>query len=269
MNPKDCLLAFADMDKAYVSAANDIDSIRRSFTQQKKRRTQMIGAVCGCIAVIFAVAAFGSGHWFRQTPSVIPTEAGTEDRLLTEPSSSDVPSTVPGFVPPETEAPPTSAVQASESEQHQQTSPVSDETQNQPTQSTEPSSVTSPAVDAATEAPEGAFEKAYQYSLNGSEYSFYIPGKVITPDKVGEKIEDASVTAGWKYADGTMPVTEQLRCEIYRMIDIDPETAVCIRFIDKGEALTTDHYYVQLNPLADLSVVSEYIIPLVEANNEE
>ena len=269
MNPKDCLLAFADVDKAYVAAANDIDSIRRGFTQQKKRRTQMIGAVCGCIVVVFAVAAFGSGRWFRQTPSVIPTESGVEDRPLTEPSSSDVPSTVSGFVPPETEAPPTSAVQVSESEQHQQTLPVPDETQNQSTQSTEPSSVASPAVDSTTEAPEGAFEIAYQYSLNDSAYSFYIPGKVITADKVGEKIGDASVTAGWKYADGTMPVTEQLRCEIYRMIDIDPETAVCIRFIDKGEALTTDHYYVQLNPLADLSVVSEYIIPLVEANNEE
>ena len=99
--------------------------------------------------------------------------------------------------------------------------------------------------------------------------SFYTPGKVIAPDKVGEKIGDASVTAGWKYTDGTMPVTEQLRCEIYRMIDIDPSTAICIRFIDKGESLTTDHYYVQLNSLADLSAVSEYIIPLAEANNEE
>ena len=269
MNGKDCLLAFADVDNAYVAAANDIDSIRRGFTQQKKRRTQMIGAVCGCIVVIFAVAAFGSGHWFRQTPSVIPTESGVEDRPLTEPSSSDVPSTVSGFVPPETEAPPTSAVQVSESEQHQQMLPVLDETQNQSTQSTEPSSVASPAVDSTTEAPEGAFEKAYQYSLNDSAYSFYIPGKVITADKVGEKIEDASVTAGWKYADGTMPITEQLRCELYRIIDIDPSTAICIRFIDKGEALTTDHYYVQLNSLADLSAVSDYIIPLVEANNEE
>ena len=269
MNGKECLLAFADVDKAYVAAANDIDSIRRGFTQQKKRRTQMIGAVCGCIVVLFVVVAFGSGHWFRQTPSVIPTEAGTEDRLLTEPSSSETPSTIPGFVPPETEAPPTSAVQASESEQHQQTSPVSDETQNQPTQSTEPSSVASPAVDATTEAPEGAFEKSYQYSLNGSAYSFYIPGKVITADKVGEKIGEATVTAGWKYADGSVPVTEQLRCEIYQITEIDPATAICIKFLDKGEALTTDHYYVQINASADLSAIADYIIPTQVSNGEE
>ena len=269
MNPKDCLLAFADVDKAYVAAANDIDSIRRGFTQQKKRRTQMIGAVCGCIVVVFAVAAFGSGRWFRQTPSVIPTEAGTEDRLLTEPSSSETSSTVPGFVPPETEAPPTSAVQASESEQHQQTSPVSDETQNQPTQSTEPSSVTSPAVEATTKAPEAAFYEAYCYSLDDPAYSAYIPGKVITPDKVGEKIGEATVTAGWKYADGSVPVTEQLRCEIYQITEIDPATAICIKFLDKGEALTTDHYYVQYNGFADLSAVADYIIPAQVSNGEE
>ena len=269
MNPKDCLLAFADVDKAYVAAANDIDSIRRGFTQQKKRRTQMIGAVCGCIVVVFAVAAFGSGRWFRQTPSVIPTEAGTEDRLLTEPSSSETSSTVPGFVPPETEAPPTSAVQASESEQHQQTSPVSDETQNQPTQSTEPSSVTSPAVEATTKAPEAAFYEAYCYSLDDPAYSAYIPGKVITPDRVGEKIGDATVTAGWTYADGTMPVTEQLRCEIYQITEIDPATAICIKFLDKGEALTTDHYYVQINASADLSAIADYIIPAQVSNGEE
>ena len=74
MNPKDCLLAFADADNAYVAAANDIETIRRGFKRQKKRRTQMIGAVCGCIVVIFAVAAFSTGRWFRQTPSVLPTE---------------------------------------------------------------------------------------------------------------------------------------------------------------------------------------------------
>lgn len=268
MNPKDCLLAFADMDKAYVSAANDIDSIRRSFTQQKKRRTQMIGAVCGCIAVIFAVAAFGSGHWFRQMPAVIPSETEIGDHTMTGSPSSEAPSTVSGFIPPETEAP-SSTVQVTETEQNPQTSSVAGEAQNQPTQSTEPYSVTSPAVEATTETPEAAFYEAYCYSLDDPAYSAYIPGKVITPDRVGEKIGDATVTAGWKYADGTMPVTEQLRCEIYRITDIDPATAICIKFLDKGEALTTDHYYVQINASADLSAVADYIIPAQVSNGEE
>ena len=256
MNGKDCLLAFADVDNAYLAAANDTEAIRRSFLQQKKRRTGLIGTVCGCIIVVFAVAAFGSGRRFRQTPAVIPSETGAADHTMTAPSSSETPATVSGFIPPETEAP-SSAGQITETER------------DQPTQNSEPSSVMSSAADAVTEAQETAFEKSYRYSLNGSDYSSYIPGKVIAPDKVGEKIGDGAVTAGWKYADGTMPVTEQLRCEIYRIAEIDPATAICIRFLDKGEALTTDHYYVQINASADLSAVSDYIIPAAQASNGE
>ena len=268
MNGKKCLLAFADVDNAYLAAASDVETIRRSFLQQKKRRKQMIGAVCGCIVVVFAVAAFGSGHWFRQTPAVIPSETGTADHTMTQDPSSETPSTVLGFIPPETEAP-SSTVQVTETEQNPQTSSVTDETQNQPTQSTEPSSVTSPAVEATTKAPEAAFYEAYCYSIDDPAYSAYIPGKVITTDRVGEKIGEATVTAGWKYADGTMPVTEQLRCEIYQITEIDPATAICIKFLDKGEALTTDHYYVQINASADLSAVADYIIPAQVSNGEE
>ena len=129
--------------------------------------------------------------------------------------------------------------------------------------------MTSSAVESTTETPEAAFYEAYCYSLDDPAYSAYIPGKVITPDRVGEKIGDATVTAGWTYADGTMPVTEQLRCEIYQITEIDPATAICIKFLDKGEALTTDHYYVQYNGFADLSAVADYIIPAQVSNGEE
>ena len=129
--------------------------------------------------------------------------------------------------------------------------------------------MTSPAVESTTEAPETAFYKAYCYSLDDPAYSAYIAGKVITPDKVGEKIGEATATAGWKYADGNVPVTEQLRCEIYRITEIDPATAICIKFLDKGEALTTDHYYVQYNGFADLSAVADYIITVHISSGEE
>ena len=268
MNGKECLLAFADVDNAYLAAASDTEAIRRGFLQQKKRRTQMIGAVCGCIIVVSAVAAFGSGHWFRQMPAVIPSETEIGDHTMTGSPSSEAPSTVSAFIPPETEAP-SSTVQVTETEQNPQTSSVAGEAQNQPTQSTESSSVTSPAVEATTKAPEAAFYEAYCYSLDDPAYSAYIPGKVITTDRVGEKIGEATVTAGWKYADGSVPVTEQLRCEIYQITEIDPATAICIKFLDKGEALTTDHYYVQINASADLSAIADYIIPTQVSNGEE
>ena len=106
MNGKECLLAFADVDNAYLAAANDTEAIRRGFLQQKKRRTQMIGAVCGCIIVVFAVAAFGAGHWFRQMPAVIPSETGTADHTMTGAPSSEMPATHSGFIQPQTQAPP-------------------------------------------------------------------------------------------------------------------------------------------------------------------
>lgn len=136
----------------------------------------------------------------------------------------------------------------------------------------EPASADAPSTASGVIPPqtqESSFEKAYRYSLNGPAYSDYIPGKVIEPDRVAEKIGDGAVTAGWEYADGATPATEQLRCEIYRITGIDPATAICIRFLDKGEALTTDHYYVQLNSLADLSAVEAYIIRQADVPGEE
>ena len=260
MNGKDCLLAFADLGDAYIAAANETETIRGSFMRQKKRRTGMIGAVCGSIVVLFAAVAFGAGHWFRQTPSVaapaLPEtteplsrhesltqhELFTQHDLLTQQGDAavSIPDTAP-YVTPEPTEPAPGIVG--------------------------PSTVVEPET--AAENNETAFHMSYLYFLDDSAYASYIPGKVIPPDKVGEKIGDATATAGWKYADGTTPETEQLRCEIFRITDIDPSTAVCIRFIDKGEALTTDHYYVQINTLADTSAVSEYIIPQAEADIEE
>ena len=44
-----------------------------------------------------------------------------------------------------------------------------------------------------------------------------------------------------------------------------------MKFIEKGDALTTTHYYVIMNPDADLSAVKEYIIAPIapdKADNE-
>ncbi len=41
---------------------------------------------------------------------------------------------------------------------------------------------------------------------------------------------------------------------------IDNNVAVALKFVDKGEAVTTTYYYVIMNPNADLSAVEEYII---------
>ena len=42
--------------------------------------------------------------------------------------------------------------------------------------------------------------------------------------------------------------------------------AVAIKFLDKGDGVTDTHYYVIMNPEADLSVVEEYIIDSITPN---
>ena len=49
--------------------------------------------------------------------------------------------------------------------------------------------------------------------------------------------------------------------------DISKDVAVALKFIDKGDALTTTHYYVIMNPEADLTPVKDYLIRPPEPNN--
>lgn len=109
------------------------------------------------------------------------------------------------------------------------------------------------------------YKKSYFYKVDDDNFSSYIGGKVINKDKLGEKISDVTVTAGWETWVGeklTETVsTENLRAEVYSINGVSNDVAVALKFIDKGEAVTTTHYYVILNPDADLSVVKDYIIP--------
>ena len=108
--------------------------------------------------------------------------------------------------------------------------------------------------------PDPFYGEKYVYTVEG-DYASYIAGKVIDADKIGEKILDASVSAGWMYFPSEeWKIQETLRAEVYLINGIDKNVAVAIKFIDKGDALTTTHYYVIINPAADYSIVDEYFI---------
>ena len=107
---------------------------------------------------------------------------------------------------------------------------------------------------------EALFVSSYHYSVAGSTFSSYVGGKVISEDRIGRKIEDVMVNAGWRDSNGTWTGMETLRGEIYEINGIPFETAAALRFIDQGDAVTTTHYYVILNPDADLHAVEEYQI---------
>ena len=90
---------------------------------------------------------------------------------------------------------------------------------------------------------------------------------MIDAEKIGAKIESVTVTGGWKNEAGDWLSTEALDAEVYEITGIDGGIAVVLKFIDQGEAVTTTHYYVMVNPAADLSVVEEYVRDPIVPNN--
>lgn len=97
---------------------------------------------------------------------------------------------------------------------------------------------------------DNVIEKYYDYGVDGGVFSVYTGGNVIMPDKIGNVIESVTVTAGWKNADGEWLNTENLKAQIYSIEGVSSSTAAALKFIDKGEAVTTSHYYVITHPNA-------------------
>lgn len=113
-----------------------------------------------------------------------------------------------------------------------------------------------------------AYVQGYFYGVDEGTFSTYVGGKVIANDKLGNKISDVSVTAGWKNDVGEwISEIEKLRGEVYTINGVSSDVAVALKFIDKGDAVTTTHYYVIMNPNADLTAVKDYIIAPHIPNN--
>ena len=114
---------------------------------------------------------------------------------------------------------------------------------------------------------EGKLEKYYDYGINSGAFATYISGKVIDAEKIGAKIESVTVTGGWKNEAGEWISTEALNADVYAIEGVSSDVAVALKFVDQGEAVTTTHYYVIMNPNADLSAVEDYIIAPIVPNN--
>lgn len=113
----------------------------------------------------------------------------------------------------------------------------------------------------ATIPGETAYSERYVYHIDNGYFSAYIGGKVIAEERIGGKIEDVILTAGWKNPQGEWISQESLRGEVYLIDGVSKDIAVALKFLDKGEAVTLTHFYVILNPEADLTVMEEYTIP--------
>ena len=114
---------------------------------------------------------------------------------------------------------------------------------------------------------EGKLEKYYDYGINSGAFATFISGKVIDAEKIGAKLESVTVTGGWKNEAGEWISTEALNADVYAIEGVSSDVAVALKFVDQGEAVTTTHYYVIMNPNADLSAVEDYIIAPIVPNN--
>ena len=84
--------------------------------------------------------------------------------------------------------------------------------------------------------------------INDPTYADYISLRVIDPTYVGEKLSETEVKSFWRnFLLNEDTDFELLRAEIYTIKGISPDIAVCIRYLDEGDALTTTHYYTYVN----------------------
>ena len=287
--------AISGFEEAYVSAAENTDAIRLSFRKHRTRQIQMIGTACACAAVMLAAGWIGSQGWFGKRPPAAPGGFVTGENI----SVSDDLTTL-HTAKEQTEARESTSVSDD---------PITEQTQNRPTTAKEPSTTepvketesrnsktekntaqtvptgarnregappkptqtdSSPTTDAPTNPKdEAVFYLRYTYFIVDSAYSAYRPGKVVNEEMVGDRLEAAVATGVYVFSDGRTEEDETLRCEIFALTGVAPEVAVCVRFIDKGKGLTTDHYYLMYHPAADTSAIEAYLIPEPSYSGEE
>lgn len=124
-----------------------------------------------------------------------------------------------------------------------------------------------PMTEVSDATEETAFGARYVYRIDQGPFSAYVGGKVIGEERIGEKVEDVVISAGWITEEGQAPSDESLSGEVYTIEGVSAEVAAALKFLDKGDAVTTTHYYVILNPCADLSPVEDYVIPVYMPND--
>ena len=286
MNGNGMLLVFADLSDEQVAPACDIAGIRQSFQRYRTRRITGVGALCVCLLAALSAAALRLPNVFPKTPATLPptstlsqpvptTEPGTtrsDQHNETTSGDAAAATTGRGTVQEETARPqagePTRGAAAEAG-----TEPAAPVPETTDGSEAEPAPTTNPATVPEHEA---AFYCLYTYSIVGSAFSSYLPGKVVDEAMVGDRLEDAAATTRYVYADGRIQEDETLRCEIFALTDVDPEVAVCVRFIDKGKGLTTDHYYLLYDPgtdtsasEADRAAIEAYLIPEPVFSGEE
>ena len=241
-----------------VNAIGHIDDdLINSATKSKKVAKKNIWikrtSLAASFAIIIIVAAVAAPKLFGDENTTLPVVSG--DNTTINNSESATPTTNDNGAT-------TAPVVNQDTTHTNNAEPTTYGGNDNTTTATNNDSTTQPAI-----GNESAFSETYVYNVSDGKFSTYVSGKVISEDKIDYKIADVSVAAGWKNSFDEQLTTETLRAEVYLIKGISKDVAVALKFIDKGDALTTTHYYVIMNPDADLTSVKEYLIAPLEPNN--
>lgn len=109
-----------------------------------------------------------------------------------------------------------------------------------------------------TQSGEVALIEQYTARITNGAYKNYAPMTALKTYEasIGEKLTDVTVWGFWASNDKDFfdaddytgeEKIETLRAEVYALEGISPEIAVLVKYLDQGEALTLDHYYVFVN----------------------
>lgn len=80
-------------------------------------------------------------------------------------------------------------------------------------------------------------------------YASYEAGYTIDASYVGEFLERVTVKSYWYYIPQKLEKdTVYVSADIYSINGVSPSAAVCVRYLEKGVANTTEHYYIFNHP---------------------
>lgn len=90
-------------------------------------------------------------------------------------------------------------------------------------------------------------ERAFTLSMT-EKYKSYVSKRVIDEEYVGDKIDEIEIKAFWFHAlDQTETDITYIKGDVYEIKGVSPDAAVCVRYTEKTDFLTTTHYYTFLN----------------------
>lgn len=111
---------------------------------------------------------------------------------------------------------------------------------------------------------QGAAAVEYSFAeINGAKYAKYKLGNCFPKDKggefVGEKLDDVTVTTGWRFNyEREDRDVKTVDAEVFEIKGVDSDAAVAIKYTEASASYSTDYYYIALNTEYKCGSLSEF-----------